>query len=101
MGTAQRRGAAPCHQALPERDARAGGDVDQTGGEVGLPPFIVFTLPRSRTFWLSRFLSGDGTTKPCGHDVGAMVDTLADAKTVITEALVGTVETGSMLAWRW
>ena len=65
------------------------------------PPFVIFALPRSRTFWLSRFLSGDGTVKPCGHDIAIGMDSLSDVKTALTEHLCGTVETGSMMAWRW
>lgn len=66
-----------------------------------MPPFVVFSLPRSRTFWLSRFLSGDGSVKPCGHDIGAALDTLAEVKNALTGPLAGTVETGSAMGWRW
>lgn len=66
-----------------------------------MPPFIIFSLPRSRSFWLSRFLSGDGSNLPCGHDIGAMVESLPDAKEALIGALCGTVETGAAGAWRW
>ncbi len=66
-----------------------------------MTPFIIFGLPRSRSFWISRFLSGDGSLKPCGHDIGCVVDNLADAKAALTDTLCGTVETGAAVAWRW
>lgn len=66
-----------------------------------MPPFLIFTLPRSRSFWLSRFLSGDGAIAPCGHDIGAVLDTLADVRNTLDGPLAGTVETGSAMGWRW
>lgn len=64
-------------------------------------PFLIFGLPRSRTFWTSRFLSGDGAFKPCGHDIGAALDTLAGVFDALTGPLAGSVETGSAMGWRW
>lgn len=66
-----------------------------------MPPFVIFALPRSRTIWLSRFLSGDGQTKPCGHDIGAMLDSLDAIRDALSGPLAGTVETGSARGWRW
>lgn len=64
-------------------------------------PFVIFALPRSRTFWLSRFLSGDGALKPCGHDIGSTLNTLADVRAALSAVLAGSVETGAATGWRW
>lgn len=58
------------------------------------PPFIVFTLPRSRSAWLSHFLSTDNLR--CGHDIALdcqSVEQFIDR----LDAIGGTVETGSVL----
>lgn len=62
------------------------------------PPFIILALPRSRTFWLSKFLTyGDWY---CGHDELRHVRTLADAQSWLTQPLTGTVETAAAPFWR-
>ena len=57
-------------------------------------PFIVFSLPRSRSTWLSLFLSYDG--REIGHDIGADCATVADFFTLLGD---GTCETGAAFAW--
>lgn len=61
-------------------------------------PFIVFGLPRSRTFWLSKFLSyGEWE---CGHDQARYIRSLADAKSWLAQGMTGTVETSAAPYWR-
>lgn len=63
-------------------------------------PFIIFSLPRSRSAWLSHYLTY--ADKWCGHD------TVIDCKTmdefagqfVGPQAIAGSCETGAMLGWR-
>ena len=60
------------------------------------PPFIILGLPRSRTAWISRFLSYGG--RKVGHDLAIDCASVAD----FTKALgqhIGTVETGMAVAW--
>jgi hypothetical protein len=62
------------------------------------PPFIVFTLPRSRTFWLSRFLTYGGWT--CSHDEARHVRGVDDVTAWLSQDMVGSVETGAAPFWR-
>ena len=63
-----------------------------------MPPFVIFSLPRSRSFWLSRFLScGDWM---CGHDEASRVRSLDDVRTWLRQESVGSVETSSAGLWR-
>lgn len=50
---------------------------------------MVFSLPRSRSAWLSTFLN-------CGHDIGVECETVAD---FVAKIGVGTCETGAAFAW--
>ena len=60
--------------------------------------FIVLALPRSRTKWLSKFLSyGDWI---CGHDELQHMRSLDDIATWLTQPHVGTVETAAAPFWR-
>ncbi len=62
------------------------------------PPFVIFSLPRSRTYWTSRFLSyGDWT---CSHEESLHVRGLADVKSWLSQEKVGTVETALSPYWR-
>lgn len=63
-----------------------------------MPPFIVYALPRSRTFWLSRFLSYRDWN--CGHDEIRHFRALDDAKSWLSQECTGTVETGAAPWWR-
>lgn len=61
-------------------------------------PFVVFALPRSRTYWLSRFLSDGAYT--CGHDEIMHFRTLEDVKSWFVQPCIGSVETGAAPWWR-
>lgn len=61
-------------------------------------PFIIYALPRSRTFWLSRFLSYGGWE--CSHDELRHVRSLDDVKTWFSLPYVGSVETIAAPWWR-
>ena len=62
-------------------------------------PFVVFALPRSRTAWMSRYLSYDGRFL-VGHDIAARSDSIEGFFRNFDEGLSGTVETGAMMGWR-
>lgn len=59
--------------------------------------FIVLALPRSRTAWLSEFLSYP--PKKCGHDIAAESSSIADFINRLSP-LDGTCETGAVLGWK-
>lgn len=61
-------------------------------------PFIIYGLPRSRTFWLSRFLAyGDWE---CGHDEIRHARSMDDIKAWFAQPCAGTVETAAAPFWR-
>lgn len=61
-------------------------------------PFIVYALPRSRTAWLSAFLSyGDWA---CTHDQAMTLRSIQDARDFFGREETGTVETGVAPGWR-
>lgn len=62
------------------------------------PPFIVYALPRSRTFWLSKFLSHGGWH--VAHDEICRLRSLDDARAWFSQPLTGTVETAAAPWWR-
>lgn len=63
-----------------------------------MPPFIIYSLPRSRTFWLSRFLTyGDWV---CGHDEARRARGLDDVRAWFEQPNIGTVETAVAPWWR-
>lgn len=62
------------------------------------PPFIVFSLPRSRSTWTSRFLSYGG--RKCGHDLATECDSVHRFATMIRGEYAGTAETGAVVGWR-
>ena len=64
----------------------------------GAPPFVVLALPRSRTFWTSRFLSYGGWH--CGHEECLRLRSLADVRSWLAQPLTGTVETAAAPFWR-
>ncbi len=55
--------------------------------------FIVLSLPRSRSTWLSLFLSHEAQI---GHDIGADCSSVAEFMSSIG---AGTCETGAAFAW--
>lgn len=63
-----------------------------------MQPFIILALPRSRTYWISRFLSY--RTAHCGHDELLHCRSLDDVKAWFTQPDIGTVETIAALFWR-
>lgn len=60
--------------------------------------FIILGLPRSRTAWLSRFLSYREWY--CGHDELRHMRGLSDIQTWLTQPFTGTVETNAAPWWR-
>lgn len=62
------------------------------------PPFVVFGLPRSRTFWLSRFLSYNGWE--CGHEQARYLRSPDDIKAWLSIQTQGTAETAAAPFWR-
>lgn len=62
------------------------------------PPFIIMGMPRSRTFWLSKFLSYGQWT--CGHEEGRYLRTIADARSWLSQEKAGSSETGIAGHWR-
>jgi hypothetical protein len=63
-----------------------------------MPPFIVFGLPRSRTAWLSQFLTyGDHV---CGHEEIRHLRSLDDIKLWFDQPNIGTAETAGAPWWR-
>lgn len=61
-------------------------------------PFIIYALPRSRTFWLSKYLS-HGVWK-CGHDQLQHIRALDDIKSLLDMPGYGSVETAAAPWWR-
>jgi GNAT superfamily N-acetyltransferase len=63
-----------------------------------MSPFVVFAMPRSRTKWLSTFLSyGDWQ---CGHDQLRYCRSLDDVTSWLAQPFTGTVETAGAAFWR-
>ena len=62
------------------------------------PPFVVYALPRSRTFWLSRFLCYAEWN--CGHDEIRHARSLDDVRAWFSQSYTGTVETAAAPWWR-
>lgn len=63
-----------------------------------MSPFIIYSLPRSRSFWLSRFLSYGNWV--CGHDEIRHARSLDDVKAWFAQPCIGTVETAAAPWWR-
>lgn len=61
-------------------------------------PFVVLSLPRSRSFWLSRYLS----IKPwhCAHDELIKCRSLEDVRCWFKQPFIGTCETAGSPFWR-
>src|SRR5215469_15128641 len=64
----------------------------------GAPPFVVLALPRSRTFWTSRYLSYGGWH--CGHEECLHLRSLADVRSWLAQPCTGAVETSAAPFWR-
>ena len=64
-----------------------------------VPPFVIFALPRSRTAWLSQFLTyGDWR---CEHDALAIVRSVPEALARLAVPRTGFAETGAAPWWRF
>lgn len=61
-------------------------------------PYVIFSLPRSRSTWLSVFLSRPGAL--CGHDLGMTIASPDEFTTRLRGEYAGTCETGASFAWR-
>lgn len=61
------------------------------------PPFIIYALPRSRTVWLSKFLTYGGWT--CHHDLVTDYHTVNDITKILNTPNTGTVETAMVEGW--
>lgn len=59
--------------------------------------FLILSLPRSRSKWLSEFLSP--CDKKCGHDLIVQCKSVADFASALG-ACVGSCETGAMVGWK-
>ncbi len=57
------------------------------------PPFIIYALPRSRTKWLSEFLSYKGWT--CHHEAAIAMRSIEDVVRLFGAANTGAVETAA------
>jgi hypothetical protein len=63
-----------------------------------MAPFVIFSLPRSRSRWLSCFLNyGDWQ---CGHDEIRHCRSLDDVKSWLAQPCTGSVETAGAPFWR-
>ena len=63
-----------------------------------MPPFVVFSLPRCRSKWLSTFLQYGPWQ--VGHDEIRHSRSLDDVKSWLAQPFTGTVETAAMPFWR-
>ena len=63
-----------------------------------MSPFVVFALPRSRTAWISRFLTyGDWK---CGHEELRHMRSLDDIQAWFSQPCIGAAETAGASWWR-
>jgi hypothetical protein len=63
-----------------------------------MPPLVVFSMPRSRSAWLSKFLSfGEWH---CGHEELLNARSLEDVRAWLSQPCTGTVETSAAPFWR-
>lgn len=66
--------------------------------ETQVTPFILYALPRSRTYWSSRFLTYGAWT--CEHDLSVRLRGLDDVKSALTTPFTGAAETAAAPYWR-
>ncbi len=63
-----------------------------------MPPFVVFSLPRSRSAWLSQFLTyGEWV---CGHEELRHMRSIDDVQAWFSQPNIGTAETAGAPWWR-
>lgn len=60
-------------------------------------PFIIYSMPRSRTAWLSAFLSYKDWT--CHHEMAVQMRSISDVRALFSQPRTGTVETGVAQGW--
>lgn len=65
---------------------------------VDRPPFLILSLPRSRSKWLSEFLSYRDWR--CGHDEAMYFRSLDDMRSWFKQPCTGSAETGVAPFWR-
>lgn len=63
-----------------------------------MPPFIIYALPRSRTVWLSKFLTYGRFH--CYHDIVVNLHTVTDLRAFFAIPCTGTAETGMVDGWK-
>lgn len=61
-------------------------------------PFVIYATPRSRTAWLSAFLSYRAWR--CEHEQSVTMRSFDDMRAFFTQPQRGTIETGAAPAWR-
>jgi len=61
-------------------------------------PVVIFSLPRSRTAWISRFLTYRDWQ--CGHDEARHCRSLDDVRAWLSQPCTGSVETAAAPFWR-
>lgn len=61
-------------------------------------PFIVYSLPRSRSAWTAKFLSYGG--RKCAHDIATECASLNELTAKLRGEYAGTCETGAVIGWR-
>jgi len=62
------------------------------------PPFIIYALPRSRTAWLSRFLSYGGYQ--CAHEQSRHLRSMDDVRSWFSQDKTGVADTAAAPWWR-
>ena len=69
-----------------------------SGSVPGISPYVIFALPRSRTAWLSHFLTHGEWV--CGHEELRHMRSLEDVKAWFRQPCTGTIETAGAFWWR-
>ena len=64
----------------------------------GGPPFMIYALPRSRTAWLSRFLSYGAWT--CHHESSLAMRSMDDVSAFFRQPNTGAADTAAAWGWR-
>lgn len=64
----------------------------------GAPPFVILSLPRSRSLWLSKFLSYGGWT--CHHDLVAKDPDIDKIFRILAEPMTSIADTGLGYGWK-
>jgi GNAT superfamily N-acetyltransferase len=63
-----------------------------------MPPFVIFSLPRSRSAWLAHWL-GAVCGQPVAHDMAIECDTTDEWLEALYRRVRGSCETGAAAAW--